>query len=416
MKYTINDIVEKVNEQISDQLKETITKELKPYQDELFEQINKPRPNKMLGMYGGGSDEQDKYSPGYSTKAKDLFGGESSRGGFDKLGDVLLGIKNNDFNVLHRLEKDTMTTIEGGSGGFLLPSTFSNQIVDLMLESEICRKKCRVYSLGKNKGKSLTIPAVDDNDHSSDIGGITTYWKEENTAYTESDVSIRQIVLTANKLTVLTDVSEELLHDNAVSTERLIGSIFAKALAFEIDENILCDAGTGSGKPLSISNSNAVIEVAGESGQDVDTVILLNIENMISRISPFSFPKSYWLTSLTCLPDLMHLNYPMGTAGVAYYAFSEKDNVWRLYGRPLIFSEHLPIIGDSGTIQLIDFSRYAILLLQDISVRSDSSLGFKSDKISFKASIRIDGSPLDNDVLTPKRGDTVSPFIKLASI
>ncbi|MBA7570616.1 hypothetical protein ES708_12369 [subsurface metagenome] len=414
MNYTIKEIAEKVNEQIGDTIEKTVLRRIKPYTDSLFEEVNKTKPNKMLGIYADEADQQDKHSPGYSTKAKDLFG-EDSDGGFSKLGDVLLGIKNNDFNILHRLEKDTMTTIEGGSGGFLLPSAFSNQIVDLMLESEICRPKCKVYTLGKGKGKSITIPAVDDYDHSSNIGGITTYWKQENTAYTDSDVSIRQIVLTAHKLTVLTDVTEELLHDNAVSAERLIGSIFAKALAFEID-NCILNSGTGAGQPLGIPQSGAVIEVTKEGEQEADSLVLANVEKIISRISPFSFPKSYWLTNLTCLPSLMHLNYPTGTTASIYYAFSEKDNVWKLYGRPLQFSEHLPVLGDSGAIQLIDFSRYAILLLQDISVRSDSSLGFKSDKISFKASIRIDGSPLDNDVLTPKKGDTVSAFVKLGTV
>jgi len=405
--------LDRIKELIGETVEEKVRANIKPYTDELFEQINRPKPNKMLGIYG--EVEEDKYSPGFAKKAKDLFSNEGSDGGFDKLGDVLLGIKNNDFNILNRLEKDTMTTEEGSAGGFLLPTTFSNQIVDLMLEQEVCRPKCKVYTLGKGKGKSLTIPAVDDSDHSSNIGGIVTYWKSEDTAYTESDVNIRQIVLTANKLTVLTDVSEELLHDNAVAAENLIGNIFGKALAFEID-NCILNSGTGAGQPLGIPQSNAVIEVAKETGQDADTLILANVEKCISRISPFSFPKSYWLTNLTCLPSLMHLNFPVGTGAIVYNVFSEDRNIWKLYGRELKFSEHLPILGDAGALQLIDFSRYAILLLQDISVRSDSSLGFKSDKISFKASIRIDGSPLDNSVLTPKKGDTVSAFVKLGEV
>ncbi|MBA7474051.1 hypothetical protein ES707_09398 [subsurface metagenome] len=213
--------LDRIKEIIGAEVEEKVRANIKPYTDQLFEEINKPVRNKMLGMYGE-TDQQDKFSPGYSTKAKDLFG-EGSDGGFSRLGDILLGIKNNDFNILHRLEKDTMSTIEGGSGGFLLPSAFSNQIINLMLEQEICRPKCKVYTLGKGKGKSITIPAIDDYDHSSNIGGIVTYWKPEDATYTDSDVSIRQIVLTANKLTVLTDVTEELLHDNAVSAERLKG-------------------------------------------------------------------------------------------------------------------------------------------------------------------------------------------------
>ena len=380
---------------------------------EAYRQLMKPVGNKLLGSFAG--DTGDNPNLGYHKKAKDLFGGEGTDQGFDSLGDVLLGIKNNDYKITGKLDKD-MDTIEGAGGGFLLPSAFSNKIIDLMLEQEICRPRCKVYSLGKGKGKSLTIPAVDDYDHSSNVGGIVTYWKAENTAYTESDVVIRQISMTANKLTVLCDLTEELLHDSAVATQDLVGGIFAKALGFEVDNCILSDAGTGAGKLLSISNSNAVVTVTKETEQDADTLVLANVEKIISRISPFSFPKSTWLTSLTCLPSLMHLNRPVGTSAAMYNPFNEANNIWKLYGRQLLFSEHMPVIGDSGTLQLIDFSRYAILLLQDITVKSDSSLGFKSDRVSFKASIRIDGQPLDKDVLTPKRGDTVGSFVKLGTV
>jgi len=377
-----------------------------------YRELMKPVKNKLLGSFGG--DTENNPNLGYHKKAKDLFGAGTDQG-FDSLGDVLLGIKNNDYKITGKLDKD-MDTIEGSGGGFLLPSAFSNKIIDLMLEQEICRPRCKVYSLGKGKGKSLTIPAVDDYDHSSNIGGIVTYWKAENTAYSESDVVIRQISLTANKLTVLTDVTEELLHDSAVATQDLISGIFAKALGFEVDNCILSDAGTGAGKLLSISNSNAVVTVTKETEQDADTLVLANVEKIISRISPFSFPKSTWLASLTDLPSLMHLNYPVGTGAIVYNVFNEVNNVWKLYGRQLLFSEHMPVIGDAGTLQLIDFSRYAILLLQDITIKSDSSLGFKSDRVSFKASIRIDGQPLDKGVLTPKRGDTVSAFVKLGTV
>ena len=408
-KTELKDLIrEEFNKAIGDNVDKTIRN------SDLF----KVEKNKLLGTgYGFNGPGVEKLGYGYNRKSKDLFG-EGKKDGFESLGEVLLAIKHNDQTKLQRLERD-MSTEVGESGGFLLPSAFSNEIIDLMLEEEICRKRCKVYSLAKGKGNTLTIPAVSDYDHSSDIAGITTYWRGETSAYSESaSVKIRQIQLKLNKLTVLVDVSEELIMDSAVKTNDLLSGIFARALGFEIDSCVLSTAGTGAGKPLSIPNGNSSIEVSGESEQEADTLTLTNVTNMIARIHPASFKKAFWLSSLSNIGQLLRLNLPIGTGGSLYNAFNEQSGIWRLFGRPLEFTEHCPQLGEASTLQLLDLRRYAMLVRGDgISVRSDSSLGFKSDLVSFKASIRIDGQPIDNSTTTLKDGvTTVAPFIKIAEI
>ncbi|MBA7582356.1 hypothetical protein ES708_24284 [subsurface metagenome] len=397
-----------VSEAVEDKVRENV----KPYTDAMFEKLNEPKPNKMLA---DPTNTPDKAVYGYAKKAEDMFG-EGVDNGFSSLGEVLLAIKDNDSTKLQRLERDMQETV-GETGGFLLPSQFSNDIIDMMIESEICRPRCKTYSIAKNRGNTLTIPALSDYDHSSNIAGINVYWTGEGSAYTEStNVKIRQLVLKLNKLTCLVDVSEELISDSAVKTETLLSGIFAKALAFEID-NCILNSGTGAGQILGIPQSNAVIEVAGESGQDPDTIVVKNITQMIMRIHPASFNKSIFLSSLSNLSELLTLGLPLGTAGAWYMPFNEVSGVWRLFSRPVIFTEHCAKLGDSGSLQLIDFSRFALLMREGISVKSDTSLGFKSDMISFKASLRIDGQPLDTESTTLKDGSTtVSPFIKLAAI
>ncbi|MBA7567937.1 phage major capsid protein [Candidatus Atribacteria bacterium 1244-E10-H5-B2] len=408
--------LDKIKEIIGETVEKKVLAEVKPYQDAMFEKLNKPVKNKMFGTFTDAEGTQDKANFGYNRKAKDMFG-EGVDNGFSSLGEVLQAVKNNDHSKLQRLERD-MVEGTGETGGFLLPSQFSNEIIDMMLEEEICRKRCKIYSIGKGKGNTLTIPALSDYDHSSNIAGVNTYWTGEGSDYTEStNVKIRQLVLKLNKLTCLVDISEELVEDSAVKTETLLSGIFAKALAFEIDSCVLTDSGTGAGKILSITNCDGVIEVAGESGQDSDTLNVYNVTNLISRIHPASFNKSIFLSSLSNLGELLRLNLPIGTGGTWYHAFNEVSGVWRLFSRPVIFTEHCAKLGDSGNLQLIDFSRYAMLIREGISVKSDTSLGFKSDMISFKASLRIDGQPLDTSSTILADGETtVSPFIKLATI
>ena len=407
-----------LNEMIRTQL-ESVTGDIsKNISDELKKVFDKPLGNKLSGTWPGDSDSEPKFKTGYAKKARELFGESSETKGFNSLGECLQAIRHNDFNKLQHLEKSTMTEGEGASGGFFLPSQFSNDVINLMLEQEICRPRCRVYSLKRGQGNSLTIPAVKDYDHSSDgIAGIKTYWKAEGATYTESTPTIRQISLKVNKLTCLVDVTEELLEDSAVSTENLLGGIFAQALGFEIDSNVLTNAGTGAGRPLSVTNGGSMINVAGEIGQVADSIQYENVCNMAMRILPSSFSRSIWLSSLSNIKQLLLLNMKIGTAGSHIQIFTEANGVWKILGRPVIFTEHCAVLGDAGNLKLVDLSRYAMLLKEGILVRSDSSLGFKKDVISFKASIRIDSSPLDNSVTTLKDSvTTVSPFIQLDSI
>ncbi|GAJ22294.1 unnamed protein product, partial [marine sediment metagenome] len=141
-------------------VEEKVRENIKPYQDAMFEKLNEPKPNKMFATPTNGEDTQDKAVYGYARKAKDMFG-EGVDNGFSSLGEVLLAIKNNDHSKLQRLERD-MVEGTGETGGFLLPSQFSNEIIDMMIEEEICRKRCKIYSIGAGKGNTLTIPALSD--------------------------------------------------------------------------------------------------------------------------------------------------------------------------------------------------------------------------------------------------------------
>ncbi|MBA7546120.1 hypothetical protein ES705_38503 [subsurface metagenome] len=180
MSITIDRMREIIGETVEEKVSAKVKAEIKPYQDAMFEKLNQPVKNKMFGTFTDAEGTQDKANFGYNRKAKDMFG-EGVDNGFSSLGEVLLAIKNNDSTKLQRLERDMLETV-GETGGFLLPSQFSNEIIDMMIEEEICRKRCKVYSIGKGKGNTLTIPALSDYDHSSNIAGVSTYWVGEGSA------------------------------------------------------------------------------------------------------------------------------------------------------------------------------------------------------------------------------------------
>ena len=75
------------------------------------------------------------------------------------------------------------------------------------------------------------------------------------------------------------------------------------------DLRAACDAllnGTGAGQPLGILNSNALVSVAKESGQDAATILAENIEKMYARaLDP---AKCEWYINQACWTQIFQLH------------------------------------------------------------------------------------------------------------
>ncbi|GAJ11806.1 unnamed protein product, partial [marine sediment metagenome] len=65
MSISIDRLKEIIGETVEGKIEKKIYTEMKPYTDEFFERLNKPKKNKMFGT----PDEQDKAVFGYNRKA-----------------------------------------------------------------------------------------------------------------------------------------------------------------------------------------------------------------------------------------------------------------------------------------------------------------------------------------------------------
>ncbi len=86
-----------------------------------------------------------------------------------------------------------------------------------------------------------------------------------------------------------------------------------------------------------------------------------------------------------------------------------------ILGRPVIFTEKLPTLGNAGDIAFIDPGFYLIGDRQVMSAMSSPHYAFGSDKTAFRVIERVDGRPWLNSAITPKNGgNTLSPFVQIA--
>jgi HK97 family phage major capsid protein len=181
-------------------------------------------------------------------------------------------------------------------------------------------------------------------------------------------------------------------------------------------EDVAFITGSGVGEPLGVQNSLALLTVTKETNQVAATVVTENILKAYARMLPQSIAGSVWLANPTTFPQLMTLSIAVGTGGapVSLVDIHASPNLTML-GRPLILTEKVPALGSAGDIGLYDFGFYLIGDRQAVSLESSEHSRFMNDETEVKLILRVDGRPWIQSALTPKNGDSLSPFVVLGA-
>ena len=383
--------------------KEDFTEMLK----ENSEEINKKLDEKFKGF----DETAEKVEKLFTVKASEKEEKDQMTGGFKNFGDfVQTMVKEPKDKRLH-----TKTINEGNNidGGFLIPPEFSNRLWERSIEGDIFYNRAQKVPMNSN---TISFPYQIDKDHSSNLfGGVTTYWKDEEKQYTASDLKFGNIQMSLNKLTGLCYISDEMISDSPISIEPYISRKFVDAIKWKRNEAMLI--GTGSGQPLGIQNSDAMISVAKTGGQVADTITYLNLVNMWARTADKS--NLVWVANPTILPQLMTMTIEGGTASTPVWIPSNDASLapnGSIFGAPIVLTEHAAALGDVNDIALVDWSQYMVGEKAGGGIKTATSmhLKFDYDQQTFKISYRWDGQPLWPTYFTPKNGDTLSPFVNLA--
>jgi HK97 family phage major capsid protein len=265
---------------------------------------------------------------------------------------------------------------------------------------------------------SLTVPGVDETSRvdGSRSGGIRAYWEGEADTFTSSKPKFRAIELKAKKLTGLCYATDELLEDTS-ALGAFVANGFKDEFGFKIDDAII--RGTGAGMPLGILNSGALVSVAKESGQAVDTITSANVMAMFARMFPRSVSKAKWYINQAAWPQIFQLSLAVGTGGIPLFIEPGKiaDAPYgALLGRPIVPLEQCAALGDVGDILFGDMSQY--LLAAKGGIKADSSMHvlFTTSEMAYRFVLRMDGQPIRKSALTAFKGsDTTSPFLTVAA-
>ena len=294
-------------------------------------------------------------------------------------------------------------------GGFLVPGSIAPGVLSLQPEDDpiaplVTRVPMRTPMVKFNA-------RVDKNHSASVSGGLTVTRRPETQDGTPSRMQFEPIEMNAHELFGLAYATESILVDSPESFIAILSAGFRDEFAgHAIDERL---NGTGAGEFLGVMKSGCLITVNKEGGQAADTVVTENIDKMSARC--WRYNRAVWLANPTTKPQLMGLVRAVGTGGapVLYYMPSQGNGPDILLGRPIFFSEYCAALGDKGDLLLGVWSEYLEGLYQGLQQAESIHVRFISNERTFKFWLRNDGQPWWKTALTPKNGDTLSPFVTL---
>lgn len=326
--------------------------------------------------------------------------------------------RNVDQRLQDAIKKTTMSEGDSTQGGYLVPTEFRNELLQIAVEKAEILNRARAVPMAMN---AIQFPYISGFDHSGGVihGGVEFVWLDEEGTKTEKKPTVGKVELRLKKCAAICRVTDELLDDSPISIEPLLREAFTDALAWQLDWVFL--NGSGAGQPQGILNAPALIPVAKETGQAATTIVWENIIKMYSRLWRKS--SGVWFINHDCLPQLTSMGIAVGTGGVPVYmpANGASGKPYdTLMGLPIAWSEHCQTLGTVGDIYLVDWSQYLVgqkagaggALKFDTSIH----LYFTTDETAFRFVYRIDGQPWWPSALTPRySSDTLSPFVALAT-
>lgn len=343
---------------------------------------------------------------------------------FKSLGEQLTAIKNAAMGrkVDERLVKNDLsgglnTTIDA-DGGYAIQSDFVGAILDRVYERSLVIDRCTTRSITANSNRANWVTLDDSQDAGQTgavvAGGVQVYWCEEGTTVLKSKPKYVNDELKLAKIMGICYTTEEMLQDVQFTAETVEQS-FTDAVDALLRDGIYNGLGTGDGhasQPYGILKSKALVTV-NASGDALTTQDLLNMK---ARMVKKNWANAVWVMH----PD-MEASLPLLNDGKDNLVFMPAGGIANaqydtILGRPVIYDEYLPAVGEAGSVLLADFSQY--LLIKKGQERKDWSIhvAFLTDEQVFRIILRVNGKPIRNTTYKVKNStQTRGAFVALGA-
>jgi len=202
---------------------------------------------------------------------------------YAKIGSFLKAMVKGDVAALTK----GMTEGTDSAGGYLVPEEFNAEIMRIAQDYGIVAKFAQSFPMSSD---TLNVPI--------ESTSVTAYWPGEATAGTATTPALGNAQLLAKDLVGITVASNQLLADSRVDVVKYLMTIFAEAMAGEIDNQ----AFNGTGSPFTgILVDSGVTTVTMASGQDTFAETkLTDLRTLIANVQTSCLPTSaFYMHRLT---------------------------------------------------------------------------------------------------------------------
>jgi HK97 family phage major capsid protein len=347
------------------------------------------------------------------------------QGGFKALSEFALAVRNAQVGVavdprlLGVVDGDgreaAATNFQQNQGtageGFLVPTTYREAIWDLTFnEPDLLSFVTPEPTMGN------TVKIAKDETTPWGGQGVVAGWRGEGAQLAASKMAMSGMIVELHELTAFVLATQEVLDDGPRLQDRLTRQA-SKAISWTASDAIAW--GDGNGKPLGFMNSPALVTVAAEAGQAVDTLAVKNVLKMNARVLRAGGQRPLFLANSDIDPELGTLTIGDSPAFLPNNQPLTSPFEGTLRGKPLLYTEHCTALGDLGDIMLCDFSGYYCATKQGggIDFAASIHLYFDQNIQAFRWIFRFGGQPfLSAPVARAKAGaQTKSHFVTLAA-
>lgn len=300
----------------------------------------------------------------------------------------------------------------GADGGFALQEDFAGMILESVVEQSDIIPRLDTYTVGAQSNSARWLQVSETDVSQSVFGGVQMYWAAEGTTVAASKPQFKELKCDLEKMMGFAYATDELLQDAPFMTS-FFGTAFTLATDMLLTESVI--SGDGSGKPLGILNSKALIKVPKATGQAAGTIVTENILNMWQRALIKNRKNSVWLLHPDLETELPKLKLDdkllwMPEGGLSGSPYQT------ILGRPIMFTDYCSAQGSEGDIMLCDLKQY--MLLKKGTAKQDWSMHveFLTDQMCFRIVLRCNGLPkISAPVKIRNSKNTRSPFVTLAA-
>lgn len=285
--------------------------------------------------------------------------------------------------VYHQLAQEEGTA---SAGGHLVPSPLLQRIIDTRDLFGTARAECDVIPMGRD---SLDVPRL--------VSGVAASFILESASITESDQVYTQVKLTAQKLGIITRITNELAEDAVINLADFVANDMGRAFASKEDEVVFAGDGSPSDGGIvgvaQLFTSNNSFAGAIDGNDVMGDITNVDLGNLMGALPQWARPNAKWFCSSVAKDAVF--NRLAITAGGHTFQTLRGELGPSFLGHEIVTNEHLPTSTgslDNKTMFLFGDLRQAVLFgdRRGIDVASSGDRYFELDQVAIRAIERFD--------------------------